>query len=80
MMDVRGADTLRVEIEVEDAAASSMFSRREGSGTPDARARERDGRWFIQMKGVARLSGRLDGKPIAGEGTGFFETFRNLDQ
>ena len=78
MMDVRGADTLRVEIEVEDAAASSMFSRREVSGTPDARARERDGRWFIQMKGVARLSGQLDGKPIAGEGTGFFETFRNL--
>jgi hypothetical protein len=31
---------------------------------------------LVQMKGVARLRGRLDGRPISGEGTGFFETYR----
>ena len=32
--------------------------------------------YFIQMKGIARLSGRVGGVPISGEGTGFFETYR----
>lgn len=74
LMDVRGGDTLRIEIDVEDASATRV--QRDGAG--DARAREASGtrRWFIQMKGVARLTGRLGGQAIAGEGTGFFETYR----
>ncbi len=74
LIDARGGDTLRIEITVEDATATRV--RRDGGG--DARAREASGtrRWFIQLKGVARLSGRLGGAAIAGEGTGFFETYR----
>ena len=33
-------------------------------------------RWFVQMKGTARLSGRIRGSVVSGEGTGFFETYR----
>ena len=74
LMDARGADTIRIAIDVEDAAATRV--RRDGGG--DARARNTSGsrRWFIQLKGVARLSGRLGGRAISGEGTGFFETYR----
>jgi hypothetical protein len=32
--------------------------------------------YFIQMKGRTRISGRVGGAPIAGEGAGFFETYR----
>jgi hypothetical protein len=32
--------------------------------------------YFVQMKGRARLSGTVDGQPLAGEGEGFFETYR----
>ena len=32
--------------------------------------------YFIQMKGRARVSGRVDGVPISGAGSGFFETYR----
>jgi hypothetical protein len=28
------------------------------------------------MKGTARIRGRLGGAPVAGAGTGFFETYR----
>jgi hypothetical protein len=28
------------------------------------------------MKGLMRITGRLSGKPISGEGAGFFETYR----
>ncbi len=67
MVDIRGADTLRVELEVEDAVVSAV--RR---GEVASRAR----RWFVQMKGTARLSGRVAGEVVAGQGTGFFETYR----
>ncbi len=59
LFDARGADTLRVELEVEDAAESPMR-----------------GRVFVQMKGIARLSGRMRGRAISGTGAGFFETWR----
>ena len=66
--DVRGADTLRVELTIEDAIAT------------DTRQQSRDvstnAPYFIQMKGVARISGRLNGEAVSGEGTGFFETYR----
>ena len=32
--------------------------------------------YFIQMKGTARISGRLSGERLEGMGIGFFETFR----
>lgn len=69
MIAARGDDTLRVELEIEDAVGSDV---RRGGRLRRATAR----RWFIQMKGRARLSGRLDGAPVTGEGTGFFETYR----
>lgn len=73
MQDIRGSDTLRVELEVEDATATDM--REPAAGRGDASGLlERP--YFVQMKGVARVSGRVGGVPVAGEGTGFFETYR----
>ncbi len=69
LTDARGADTLRVELEIEDATASDVRSK--------GRFRRAGARpYFIQMKGIARISGRLGGTPIAGTGSGFFETYR----
>lgn len=70
--DVRGADTLRVELTVEDAIATDT---RQQSGSVSAGAP-----YFIQMKGRAKISGRLGGEPVAGEGAGFFETYRAAQQ
>jgi hypothetical protein len=80
--DARGDDTLRVEITVEDAIATDTRPRRdvkERSGDAergDPLKSEKAKPYFIQMKGTARISGRLDGQPFSGTGTGFFETFR----
>jgi hypothetical protein len=75
MIDVRGEDTLRLDLEVEDAAVTD--TRRptieRGDASP-ARALRRP--YFVQMKGRARLSGRVGGRALVGEGTGFFETYR----
>lgn len=75
MLDVRGGDTLRVELDIDDAVATdtrSALAERGESGL----ARRIPRPFFIQMKGVARLTGRIDGQPVAGTGTGFFETYR----
>lgn len=89
--DSRGNDTLRVEITVEDDIATDTRPRgtREGGrGKREAGRGKREGErgdplgsekarpYFIQMKGTARISGRLDGQPLSGTGTGFFETYR----
>jgi hypothetical protein len=66
--DVRGADTLRVELSVEDAIASDMRQSSQGVSL--------GGPYFIQMKGTASISGRLGGEPVSGSGPGFFETYR----
>ena len=66
--DVRGADTLRVELLIEDAIASDMRQSMESVSL--------GGPFFIQMKGVASISGRLNGEPVSGSGSGFFETYR----
>jgi hypothetical protein len=75
LTDVRGTDTLRLELTVEDAVATDtrgpMIERGE-----TAAARQVRHPYFIQMKGLARLSGRVAGAPIDGQGTGFFETYR----
>ena len=73
--DVRGADTLRVEFTVEDAVATDTRRPLIERGATAA-ARRLVHPYFVQMKGHARLSGRIDGRPIGGDGTGFFETYR----
>ncbi len=81
LLDERNGDTLRIELSIEDAIATDMrLQRREVVGVSGAsgNAAVSEGKrpYFIQMKGTARISGRLDGQPIVGTGTGFFETFR----
>ena len=75
MQDARGADTLRVELEIEDAIGSdTRTSLIERGDAADARRILKP--YFIQMKGQARISGRVGGSPVSGTGTGFFETYR----
>ena len=75
MVDVRGDDTLRVELTIEDAAATDTrrpdVERGEGLSN-----RELARPYFVQMKGLMRISGRVRGVPLSGEGAGFFETYR----
>ena len=66
--DVRGADTLRVELSIDDAIATDMRQSVESVSF--------GGPYFIQMKGTATISGRLGGEPVSGSGSGFFETYR----
>ena len=75
--DIRGDDTLNVDISIEDAIATDIRpqnaeegERGDPLGTKKARP------YFIQMKGTARISGRIEGQPLVGTGTGFFETYR----
>ena len=75
MIDVRGDDTLRVELTIEDATATDT----RGSGAERGEglaARQLARPYFVQMKGLMRVSGRVAGRVIAGEGAGFFETYR----
>jgi hypothetical protein len=75
LADARGSDTLRVELEIEDAAGTDM--RRSAVARGETGAAVFDATpYFIQMKGIARISGRVGGQPIRGEGRGFFETYR----
>jgi hypothetical protein len=67
--DARGADTLRVQLDIEDAIGTDT---RRNPTTLSTVALP----YFIQMKGTATISGRIDGRPISGTGTGFFETYR----
>ncbi|HJR64613.1 MAG TPA: hypothetical protein VJ803_12995 [Gemmatimonadaceae bacterium] len=75
LADVRGADTLRLELTIEDAIGTDTRTTWLERGEPGSR-RDLETPYFIQMKGTARLSGRIDGTPLAGEGSGFFETYR----
>jgi hypothetical protein len=75
--DIRGDDTLSVDISIEDAIATDTRpqSAKEGKrGDPLGTGKARQ--YFIQMKGTSRISGRIEGQPLAGTGTGFFETYR----
>lgn len=75
LFDVRGGDTLDLRLAIDDAVASDtrtgLIERGEGTY-----ARRLTTPWFLQMKGRARLRGRLAGSAITGEGIGFFETYR----
>jgi len=68
LFDARGLDTVRIELEIEDAAATPMRVRRVGA--------EQGAPLFLQMKGTARLTGRLNGRVLDESGRGFFETWR----
>ena len=72
--DAHGADTLRVELNIEDAIGTDS-RRQEERGDPTASSDDRHP-YFIQMKGTARISGRVGGSPVSGAGSGFFETYR----
>ena len=75
LVDIRGEDTLRLTLAMEDATAtdtrSALVERGEGL---DARHLPRP--YFVQMKGRATIAGRIRGTPLAGTGAGFFETYR----
>jgi hypothetical protein len=75
MVDVRGDDTLRVDLEIEDATATDTRQAAVERGETLA-GRNLAKRYFVQMKGMMRIAGRLSGKPISGDGAGFFETYR----
>jgi hypothetical protein len=75
MSDIRGSDTLRVELVIDDAIATDTRRALIERGEAGA-ARMLETPYFIQMKGRARVSGWVSGERIAGEGTGFFETYR----
>ncbi|MFL5637838.1 MAG: hypothetical protein ACJ78M_00550 [Gemmatimonadaceae bacterium] len=76
--DARGADTLNVDLTIEDAIATdtrpraTLHENERGDPLGSEKARP----YFIQMKGTARISGRLDGTALTGTGLGFFETYR----
>jgi hypothetical protein len=75
MFDARGDDTLRVSLTVEDAAVTD--TRRPLIQRGDYMNAGRIAKpFFIQMKCVARLEGRVGGRVIQAEGYGFFETYR----
>jgi hypothetical protein len=74
-VDIRGVDTVRVRLAIEDATASDTRQAKAERGEGlTARALVRP--YFIQMKGTATLSGRIRGTPLSGSGAGFFETYR----
>ncbi|MEP6691164.1 MAG: hypothetical protein ABJD07_08400, partial [Gemmatimonadaceae bacterium] len=75
MQDVRGNDSLRVDLMVEDAIGTDTRRPLVERGDLSA-ARTIRTPYFIQMQGRARITGRVGGAPIRGEGTGFFETYR----
>src|SRR5260221_3067889 len=67
--DAHGSDTLRVELNIEDAIGTDTRRQKERGDDTSASI-------FVQMKGTARISGRVGGSPISGTGSGFFVTYR----
>jgi hypothetical protein len=72
--DVRGDDTLHVDITIDDAIATD--TRPSSTERGDPLGSEKAHPFFIQMKGTAKISGRIDGERLTGTGLGFFETYR----
>jgi hypothetical protein len=71
--DLRGGDTLFVDIDTEDAHVTDTRTQRRRQGE-DVVALPRP--YFVQLKGRATLRGRVGGQPFAATGTVFFETYR----
>jgi hypothetical protein len=74
MMDIRGSDTLRIELAIEDIAVTDTRGSRLAGESGSSRGTGRP--YFLQMKGVATISGRIGGEVVSGSGAGFFETYR----
>jgi hypothetical protein len=75
LASIRGEDTLFVELTVDDAVGTDTRGQLVERGeTPAARGLAHP--YFIQMKGTARIRGRLGGLPVSGSGQAFFETYR----
>ncbi|MCA2984730.1 hypothetical protein [Gemmatimonas sp.] len=75
LFDVRDADTLRLQLTIDDAVATDTRTGLAERGEGDyARGLARP--WFVQMAGEAQLSGRIRGTVLSGRGRGFFETYR----
>jgi hypothetical protein len=75
MEDVRGADTLRLELFVDDAAATDTRAGLVDRGE-SALARQLARPYFVQLQGRIRLTMRVRGVRTEANGTGFFETYR----
>jgi hypothetical protein len=75
MADVRGSDTLRLTLRIEDASATDTREAMVERGEALA-ARQLARPYFVQMKGTATIAGRIRGTPLSGAGAGFFETYR----
>jgi hypothetical protein len=75
LADARGDDTLRLDLSIDDAIATDTRLPLLERGDASA-ARALTTPYFVQMKGSVRISGRVGGRSLAGEGMGFFETYR----
>jgi hypothetical protein len=69
MRDERDDDRITVQLEFEDAAATDVRAEHGRPGTSF-------GNYFVQLKGTARVEGRIAGRTVSGAGQGFFETYR----
>jgi hypothetical protein len=74
MADVRGDDTVIVELTIDDAIGSDTRLPIDERGDPQGAALPTP--YFIQMKGRARLHGVIGGRRVDESGVGFFETYR----
>ena len=60
-----------------DTISVNHYEENQGFIVPNNRAfAEARTPYFVQMQGLARLSGRIGGRVVQGEGRGFFETYR----
>ena len=75
LVDIRGGDTLRLTLAIDDAVATDTRAGRVERGEGEVRRALRRP-WFVQMAGTATVAGRVRGRPLAGTGRGFFETYR----
>ncbi len=75
LADARGADTVRLELDVEHATATDTRRGLLQRGDTLA-ARGLDRPYFIQMKGTAHITGRVRGRRLDVRGSAFFETYR----
>jgi hypothetical protein len=73
--DVRGADTLDVELLVDDATVTDTRAGLVERGEA-ALARTLERPWFVQMQGRVRVRARVRGRLVESTGYGFFETYR----
>lgn len=75
LADARGDDTVRVELSVEHVSVTdTRLGLLQRGDTASARELVRP--FFLQLKGTAHVTGRIDGRVLDARGTAFFETYR----